>query len=94
MLMLAPCFDGKTESCIVLMLVDTGSVVTIIRTEVWENLLPSTEHKLCPTTQAVVAASGKGLDLSGQVELPYRGVEGEAHVFSGKRSYTRVSSRI
>ena len=66
---LAPSICGMVERCNILMLVDTGSAVTILRTDIWEKLVPSTEHKLSPATQAVVAANGKGLSLSGQVEL-------------------------
>ena len=53
------------------MLVGTGSAVTIIRTDTWQKLAlyMSTEHKLSPATQAVVAANGKGLSLSSLVEL-------------------------
>ena len=65
---LAPSICGIVESCNVLMLVNTGSAVMILRTDIWEKLVPSTEHKLSPATQAVVAANGKGLSLSGQVE--------------------------
>ena len=63
---LAPSICGVVEGCSILMLVDT---VTIVRTDIWEKLVPSTEHKLSPATQAVVAANGKGLSFSGQVEL-------------------------
>ena len=51
------------------MLVDTGSAVTIIRTDIWEKVSKCTVSTLAPTTQAVVAANGKGLQLDGQVVL-------------------------
>ena len=51
------------------MLVDTGSAVTIIRADIWEKVSKCTVSTLAPTTQAVVAANGKGLQLDGQVVL-------------------------
>ena len=69
---LAPTICGVVEGCSILMLVDTGSAATIVRTDIWEKLVPSTEHKLSPATQAVVAANGKALSLSGHVELEIR----------------------
>eukprot|EP00731_Ephydatia_muelleri_P013152 Em0007g462a len=49
--------------------VDTGSAVTIIRADIWEKVSKCTVSTLAPTTQAVVAANGKGLQLDGQVVL-------------------------
>ncbi|KAL5486596.1 hypothetical protein EMCRGX_G019098 [Ephydatia muelleri] len=51
------------------MLVDTGSAVTIIRADIWEKVSKCTVSTLAPTTQAVVAANGNGLQLDGQVVL-------------------------
>eukprot|EP00731_Ephydatia_muelleri_P018873 Em0011g913a len=49
--------------------VDTGSAVTIIRADIWEKVSKCTVSTLAPTTQAVVAANGNGLQLDGQVVL-------------------------
>ena len=65
----APCIRGLIEHCSVSMLVDTGSAVTIIRADIWEKVSKCTVSTLAPTTQAVVAANGKGLQLDGQVVL-------------------------
>ena len=51
------------------MLVDTGSAVTINRADIWEKVSKCTVSTLARTTQAVVAANGKGLQLDGQVVL-------------------------
>ncbi|KAL5484542.1 hypothetical protein EMCRGX_G021061 [Ephydatia muelleri] len=67
---LAPSICGVVEGCSILMLGNTGSALTtVVRTDIWEKLVLSTEHKLSPATQAVVAAKGKGISLSGQVKL-------------------------
>ncbi|KAL5489380.1 hypothetical protein EMCRGX_G018469 [Ephydatia muelleri] len=46
-----------------------GSAVTIIRADIWEKVSKCTVSTLARTTQAVVAANGKGLQLDGQVVL-------------------------
>ena len=67
---LAPSICGVVEGCSILMLGNTGSALTtVVRTDIWEKLVLSTEHKLSPATQAVGAAKGKGISLSGQVKL-------------------------
>ncbi|KAL5503656.1 hypothetical protein EMCRGX_G010639 [Ephydatia muelleri] len=65
----APGIRGLIEHCSVSMLVDTGSAVTIIRADIWEKVSKCTVSTLARTTQAVVAANGKGLQLDGQVVL-------------------------
>ena len=65
----APGIRGLIEHCSVSMLVDTGSAVTIIRADIWEKVSKCTVSTLAPTTQAVVAANGKDLQLDGQVVL-------------------------
>ena len=58
----APCICGFFEHCSVSMLLDTGSAATIIRADIWEKVSKCTVSTLAPTSQAVVAANGKGLD--------------------------------
>jgi len=51
-------------------LVDTGSAVTIVREDVWNEAVDS--QQLEPTTSPVIAANGEPLELQGRGDVTFR----------------------
>ena len=58
--------DGRVEDRRTRLLVDTGSAVTILREDVWQEAVSGRQRRLDATTQPVVAANGERLQLLGQ----------------------------
>ena len=58
--------DGQVEGRRTRLLVDTGSAVTILREDVWQEAVSGLQRRLETATQPVVAANGEELQLVGQ----------------------------
>ena len=64
--------QGEVAGSLTRMLIDTGSGVTLIREDVWRDVLKGggCGYHLKDLNHPVVTANGQQLNLLGQVELP------------------------
>ena len=51
------------------MLVDTGSMVTLAKTDLWDLEAAGEPRKIRPPSRSIVIANGKALEIMGQVDI-------------------------
>ena len=60
---------GGGKDQVTIMLVDTGSAVTVVRADLWESITGGQPIELKPPEQTVVVADGKPLDSTARSGL-------------------------